>query len=226
MIAIVVPTIGGTRWSAIDSASLSNLRSHAGVFSAYATDWKDRLPYFTDPTLPTTPVSNPARDYTVDSSYFSAHFNWPVALADPYYDGNHDSSVFFYPGGGRARPGLRDRVAISPYWYGCSFIATADYWNSRTRVAGITQLRPTSLSDAVFPADKMLMLEPYPAIQAVAPGPFKAGMAFLDSSAGREPVGFPQTDSLGDGDATQPYYHFNPWPPTMHSTNGIRGRDR
>jgi len=226
VLAMILPTIGFQRWSSIDAKSVSNLRSHAGIFSMYATDWKDHLPYFTDPNLATTQVTNPARNYTVDVPYWSAHFQWPVALADPYYEGDHRHASLYYPGAGLSRPGMSEPVVTSPYWYGCSFIGAPDYWNARTRVAGISQLRPNSLSDALYPASKMLLLEPYPTLQIFEPRQVRAGMAFLDGSASREPFGSPQPDSLSDGDAAGPINHQYPYPPTMHTTDGIRGRDK
>ncbi len=108
LVAIIVPTLGFQRTANFDTKSIAFLKSHAATFSLYAADWKDRLPFFTDPSQPTTPVSNPARGFTVQASHFSSHFDWTVALADPYYEGDHHHESFFYPGGGTRR---RDRMA-------------------------------------------------------------------------------------------------------------------
>lgn len=222
-----MPTLGFQRTASFDTKSLAFLKSHAATFTTYATDWKDRLPFFTDPSQPTTPVTNPARGFTVNATHFSSHIYWTVALAEPYYEGDHQHESFYYPGGGLSRPGLDGPVEISPYWYGCSFVGAPEYWNARTRVPGISQLRPNSLSDAIFPAAKMLMLEGYPALQIFEPRATPAGMNFLDGSSARVPIGSPQPDSLNDGDFPLDMpRHTYPYPPTMHSTNGIRGRDR
>ena len=49
LVSLVMVGVASARSRARAAASLSNLRTHAQVMSAYAGDWKDCWPLFTEP---------------------------------------------------------------------------------------------------------------------------------------------------------------------------------
>jgi hypothetical protein len=230
VVTISLPMVRASRESSFDAASLSNLSQHARVLASYVADNKGMHPTITDPSTPFSVVKNASRDVSIEIPYFGAYYYWRVALAEQYYDGDSTNEVFFHPGGGRSRTGLREPTSLVPYWYSCSLIASADYWHPNTRRSGRGQLGATRADAVTFPSSKVTFLEPFPAIQSLsvdgASRELAAGMAMSDGSTKRVPLTSMNRGLLGDGTPEGvPTSHDLPFPPGMHTPTGVRGRD-
>lgn len=229
LVAISLPSLGRVRAEARRAVSLSNLRGHGQILTTYTSDWNDRWPYFTTPGAFKSVVRNgDAIAATVD--YFGAHSVWNIALAQQYYAGNHRSDSFF-------PPGFRERgwtgstpEALTPYYLPCAFIASADYWNVLTR-SGPAQWRPTKHADVVFPAAKCLLFSMFPYMsQGPTNRPKTAGpeseWLMVDGSADKV-LATSISPGMRGGDGKWPgAVHGIPWPPAMHTIDGVRGRDK
>jgi len=151
LIAILLPAIGRVREKSRASASLSNLRQHTAIFSMYASDWKDTLPYFSNPRGPTTQLKCKSQDVSVESAYFSPSLFWPIGMADGYYNGRCYDRSFIPP---TTRPSQ-----IGQYLMPCVFMADPSFWTPETREWPPHQLRAIRLAEVVFPNSKCALLE-------------------------------------------------------------------
>lgn len=231
LLSTLLPTIGKSRREARNLKSLANLRSHAQIFAAYAVNYDDMFPYFMDPNVTATVLRLGNGEVLTVNRYFAASLIWNYALADEYYDGNprHDS---FYPSGFPSGVTYRtSRSGATEYFYGCVFTAHPDYWNPRTRMLGRAQLRPTRQADVKHPAKKVLLATNYPLIIDMSspiskrPG-FNLEVVCVDGSATQPHVttiydGY----ESGDGPAELAVHLVDTPPWTLHTIDGVRGRD-
>ncbi|MBL8765303.1 MAG: prepilin-type N-terminal cleavage/methylation domain-containing protein [Phycisphaerae bacterium] len=220
LLALALPAVRHFRAASRETGSLSNLRSHAQVFAAYASDFHDLLPYFTPPGSSKFVMPCATRG-EVTGPHFGTHAYWNYGLADRAYGGNpgHDS---FYPPGTQAFSG-------TDYAYACDLIAAPEYWNPSTRTSP-EQWRPTALSLVRFPSAKVLMIDSVPIFRDLVDIAWRnpnirLGAAFIDSSAsvlGLDELvpGYEGGDGHVDG-----CIHTVDFPYGLHTLDGIRGRD-
>lgn len=234
LLSLLLPSLSRVRDRARELRSLANLRSHAAVFGAYASDEDDHMPYFVDPRATYSVVRCDGLGRSFRTRYFGAHAMWSYALADRYYDGNAHHDSFYPPGYPQGLEGAADvRAGSSRYWYPCAFIAAPEYWNPRTRT-GPEQWAATRHSAALFPADKALLIAWYPLeldLPDPVPPPSTLGylampLALMDGSAqsvalDRLTAGY----SNGDGMFGKAFVHLIDFPFGMHTIDGVRGRD-
>lgn len=217
--AMVFPSVSSFRGRARAVKSLAQLKQHAGVFAAYATDQRGFFPYVTDPRATWSVLRNPDRDAAVVVAYFGAHSAWNVALAHEYYAGDHLSPVFQSPD---EETGFWPRTS---YWYSCAMLADPRFWNRRFR-EGAHQWRATGSHEVVFPAQKALLLDSFAwRIDFALGQQIPCRVALTDGSAtsiapGRLGDSHPSGEAPGLGPI-----HGTAWPPTHHTTDGVRGRD-
>lgn len=224
--SMLIPTLSRVRYAAWGAASLSNLRSHGQIFGLYTDDFREIFPYFTDPTVGVLSIVR-GGNLAIAVNYFAAHTMWSIALADQFYDGDPQQDSFFP---GRFKELGWDgqgRGAYSPYYYGCSFIARPEYWNTSTRT-GPSQWGPTRTSDVTFTDSKVLIYETYSDgyYDLVEPGwNMPPASTFVDGSVRRYKqsayaLGYPR----GDGPWHDGNHHIA-IPHPLHTIDGVRGRD-
>lgn len=226
LIALAGPWFSAARNRSRDLVSLANLRSHAGTFGAYAADYREHFPYFTDPHATYSVVRVPSRGIAIRTPYFVAHAVWNIALAEQYYDGEYRHASFFYPGLAGGWPGDDKASTFTDYYYGCVFLAAAAYWNSTTRT-GPEQWGPTAHPQVLYPGQKAVLIEVYPWLAGGAAGEGDGtGVGFVDGSARRlRKASFGPGYPRGDGPYRPASIHLGPWPQTLHTLDGVRGRD-
>jgi len=221
LLFVLLPSLGGVRDAARESISLSNLRQHGTTTVVYQGDWNGVFPYLTNPRASETIIRFPDGRPPRQLRYFDAWFGWSDALGPNYYNGYDDGS-FSSP--------FEDRLLWGThYWYSCSFLCRPEYWNTKTRLDGRSQWRPTRVHECIYPSNKAVFIDVTPFNQDLeeAFNQFQSiRMAFVDGSASRlvrsqTLLGYP----FGDGDFSQSV-HVGPGTPGLHTIDGIRGRDR
>ena len=224
LISLLAPSLGRVRDKARVGVTLSTLRSHASVFTAYASDHKDFMPAATFPTGISI-VRCQSQDIAVKALYFDMSQLWFLAMADGYYSGDPASAAFRSP----LNPYTRGagRILGSDYYYACSFLASPEFYNEKTRTVLPQQLRGVRLGEVVYPAAKSVLAE-YTAGQNWGP-PGGAWASFMDGHAEESSVSDGFTHRSGDGEDSQFIYngHFpaNSYP-LLHTKDGVRGRDK
>ncbi len=213
--ALLAPSLGRVRDSGRKVVTLANLRTHAAVFAAYHTDYRDEYPSLTDAGATYSIIRCESAGFAVKALYFEASRYWHLALADQYYGGDWASRA---KRTGWAPLGRWPATALN---WGCSFVADAAYYNPETRLRPPTQLRTIRASEVVFPSAKALM---------AAHTPWARFRRVIGSTVDGRASEFMPGDLLGEhptGDG--PYYdytdHFPADIPMMHTQNGVRGRD-
>jgi prepilin-type N-terminal cleavage/methylation domain-containing protein len=228
---IVMTSIGlaEVRQRSRRAASMANLRTHAQVFGIYANEHGGLLPYFTSVGRDCTTVSGAGITLT-GLAYFQAFNTWHIALADSYYAGRLDQKIFI-------PPVVRETPKHWPigtfYYYGCSFLAHADYWNPVTRT-GEKQYRATGISSVAFPSDKVLISQsPAFVTQSIPlPDDYEGDLliaAFIDGAASAFPRGKLRPgcpDGDGEGFFDYGVMHTTEYPLMCHTLDGVEGRDR
>lgn len=222
LIALALPSLSKMRTASHRAVSEANLHSHAQVFNAYAQDYKETWPYFTDPKATLTVLR--ANNVEVGIKYFDAHDFWNFALGPNYY-GSAFSKQFF-------APSVR-RDINTHFFYPCAFIARPEFWNPETRT-GPQQWGPTKIGDVAFPSQKILMVDVTPLYEQafqnadptkpVAKKSNWTAVATVDGAARRVmdneiQAGYP----IGDGDFPGSAHNADVF--GLHTTGGVRGRD-
>lgn len=221
LVAVLLPSLGRARALAADGVSIAQLRSHAQVLAAYAIDWKDYVPAFTDPHATRSVIRG--CDRVVVVPYFHAAYLWNVALCDAYYDGNAIHPSFFHPSASQDPPPIG-------YLLTASFMATPDYWSPETRQTGARQWGHSRLNLTTFPSQKALLTEWHPLgglpLLTNNSVPIRGvGLAFADASAAR--LDFPDLlppYPVGDGGGDAGFLGWGAY--GMHTLQGWNGRDR
>ena len=158
LIGVAIATLGSSRSAVRNTASISNLRSHAQAFAAYAGDYSDCWPYFTREGFFNNTITSPW--ITLEGQrYFDAHRTWHIALGEAYSRASHDAEVFAPPG--YKRPDGWGWMYYTPYYYSCAFIADQRFWNATTR-RGPEQWRATRAGEVMYPSEKGLIFASWP----------------------------------------------------------------
>ncbi len=225
LLALVVAALPWSRGRAWRTVSLSNLRSHAAIFTMYETDFRGFFPYYTRPDQEESLISVPGTDQCVSVRYFWGAGRWNYVLANQYYGGEKDHESFYppdYPDGHEA-PALQ--LGATPYLFNCTFLADPDYWDPRTRV-GPAQWRAVRADAVALTAKKALLVnEWFPPLRIGQGKRNSTELSLVDGSAatvlsGRIEPGYPN----GDGPEMEPV-HQGDYPPGQHTLQGVKGRD-
>lgn len=218
LITLLLPGIASARAAARDLASLSNIRSHSGVFQMYAGDWNDYLPCVTRPDADLTIIRGCGGwGY---SPYFGATQVWPIPLADSYYNGRCEGAEFIHP--------ARRDDALIDYLLSSSIIADPAYWDLTTRT-GPNQWGGQKLTSVLFPSTKALLSEQHPVHGlptrvAMREGAWRVALGLADGSAGRWAPG-DLVDPVPSGEGIYPGIMFGQGVYGLHTPGGVRGRD-
>lgn len=229
LVSMFLPALRGVRDRAREMRSCSNLHSHIGVFAAYAAEYKDYAPYFTDPEATYTVIRCEGFGVPLSIRYFMASNQWNYALADAYYNGAYDNDSFYAPAYPSGLGGNDLRTGPTTYHYGCVFIAEPAFWNPSTR-AGPSQWRATRMSDVLYPGKKSLFASTYP-LELQLPNPImrvpwlQCQVGMVDGSASSAKLES-TVEGYGSGDgAWTGFFHQTDYPFMLHTLDGIRGRD-
>ncbi len=220
LVCLFMPHVYGSRRYAQELVSVSNLRSHAGVFATYAADEGDQFPFFTFPEATLSVVRGGG--VAVAIPHFQSFWTWNIALADNYFGGQvlPESLII---------PWQRARDPVTMYWYGDCFVARPQYWRYETRVLGPSQLRPTRASDVQFPSSKGLVLEAGWKLDAPGRGFYDAQrFSCVDGSArryGQRELQRPLMRGVGLVSGGGEFAGHVLGMPVMHTVGGVVGRD-
>jgi hypothetical protein len=232
LLSLSVPQLARVRTAGWQAKDLSNLRSHAGVFTSYTVDYEDLFPYPTDPQATYSILR--CGDLAVRVEYFAAGCAWQIALADPYYGGNAVHPSFESPFWPERVSGPRVST-LSPYLYPCSFIARPEFWDPLTR-GGSAQWKPTRADEVTWPTQKSLLFnvnafnmsfgqDPNAGGYLVQVEPWWTNTAMVDGSAMRTSQGMEIGKQLPCGlSGLWGSIHTSPQP-FLDVAHGVRGRD-
>lgn len=223
LIALAAPSMASIRERAKRTASLSNLRQHAAILTAYAADHAEHLPFVTVPGATLTVLRCSSAGIALPVGYFQASWAWHIELADGYYDGAVFGSAFKSPLGERGRPAIENSYELA-----CSFLADPAYYNQETRLGTTEQLRATRLAEVLFPSDKALLVDAWPRAWGLAPEHVRRLAASVDGAAADIPGSkFGRQVPTGDGVMTleQGGHPSGMSWPLQHALDGVRGRD-
>lgn len=218
LLALLTPSLSGAREAARRTVTLSHLRTHANIMTVYANDNGEMLPYTTYPEATYTVRRHPS-GYVRQFVYFGGYNNWHWPLLDDYYSGTLDNALF-------SQRTNDDNYPFATLWYSASFLATPEFWNPTTRT-GLTQWRPTRLSDVTFASKKGLLFNrdamfPLPDER---PDPLhRVEIAFVDAAA--RPVRWHALSApYFNGEGNWHGSWFVNGIKVMHTIDGVRGRD-
>ncbi len=215
LVAASLPSLASARAAARSVKALSDLRMLAAGFHTYATDFSETWPCITSPKASHTVLR--AETFVDTVPYFAATYKWHVPLAAGYFGVPWWSELF-------ASPFVRRGADVTWYWYSAAFRASTQYWRAETRT-GPEQWGATKLSDVLFTSQKALL--------AMVIGPDPRGefgladpmpMSRVDGSARAVPLArvHPGYDR---GEGMWPGYVYPHALPTVHTIDGVRGRD-
>lgn len=217
LVGLVVMGLSRTRRSSTEALMLSRLAQHAAVFHAYANDYRDRSPYFSDPAQEVNRFVCEGDGESMSGNYWSPAFYWHIAMGDAYYNGRSSGPEFYNPVNDPAIGGL--------FMYQPVMFSGPDYWDPTKRVKNDPlQYTACGLADVSFPTQKAWIVTEYMGLSP-GQGPYFStghwsGMAFIDghakhvSAAEQGPV-YPQAELV------PPFGNFAP----LYTLYGVRGRD-
>lgn len=218
--SLIAPSLAHVRHRSRCAHSLANLRVHVANMNAYANQYREIWPYFTDPLATTSVIRDPLTQRGIEVVYFGAWGTWAWAMAD-FYDGDTRHPSLRQP----FVPLLAGRSNLS-YLYPCVFLASPEFWNARTREVPPAQLRSTRSGDVRWPSLKSLVIGMVsPSNASTYSGTREGG--FVDGHAeavpeGKVVAGYP----TNEGFARYTDHLFTLKPPMMHTMSGVRGFDR
>ena len=146
LIGLGLPSVGRVKAKAVSMVALADVRTHATIATAYASDYKDSFICILDPAYTHTVVVVPGTSRRETLAYFEQRFYWWYGLVDYY--GENISQSFFAPR--KDGPGR-----YSVYYYTVSGLARPQYWRRETRTP-TGQIGPMRLADVRYPARKGL----------------------------------------------------------------------
>lgn len=214
-----IPSLQIARSRGDQIGSLSNLRQHTQVLSAYTIDYAEMYPFFTDPHAHYSVVRNGSAWARV--KFFDASVCWNIALAPGYYEGVHRSPMFTTPEGNRRGSGLGPNFA--EYAYSSNFITDFRYWEPESRMSDRSQWRPVKAPEVAFVSRKGILFS-RPAWFRPAFYPPQYEIGFVDGSSRIIPsaeVTPPYRGGDGAGDASSSGIAM----PIVHTPRGYRGFD-
>ncbi|MEZ6242299.1 MAG: hypothetical protein R3B57_04580 [Phycisphaerales bacterium] len=221
LIALLLPSLGRARLGAQDTVSLSNMRQHASVYAAYATDFDDYSPYPVDPDATLNVFRGGGQ--VVEAEYFWVTELWQFALADAYYDAAVFSDSFSHPLD-------RQNGTWITYRMTSSFLADPRYWVDRPD-RDVSLWGGVRVTQTRFPADKAWLIEFHPrrgipvGLGSVGQSREGVGLAFVDGHSER--LNGPQLTVplfYGDGLVDQALRQIGIF--GMHTPDGALGRDK
>lgn len=219
LVVLIAPNLGAVRRSARTTSALASLSGHSRVFATYSMDNREFAPAITDPVATSTVLR--VEDFVFEFEYFRPMDSWHIALADPYYHASFQDRAFVEPG--------HSPSVVTTFTYSPTFLADPTFWRPETRRSDRSQLRPTRLTEVLFPDKKGMLLarETYQESPSVGSyGHDVAPLSFVDGSVavvlGRNQVrGYP----TGLGQWYQNgVYAFDI--AGLMTLDGIRGTDR
>lgn len=217
ILSIFLPSLGEVQHRARRAVAASNLRTHGVQFAAYANDYREQFPIYTNPKEPYSTIRYKDQFFLPEVPYFSGAKLWAVAVAD-YYGESVFHSSFLSP----VRRGSNDLMCAA--WYSHSFLAGPDFWYYEQRV-GPQQWRSVRVSEVRYPSQKAVLIEwawdrrrglesrTLPGLVGVADGSVKS-IPVADLLPGY---------SAGDGHFPGGFYDFSV--PGLHTIGGAWGRD-
>lgn len=220
LVAATLPSLASVRERSRKIDSMADLRTHAATIAMYTSDFGSIYPYQPDPRSATFHMTHPLLGRR-EFKYFGGSNAWHWRLLDAYYN-NASADSFLDP----TDPRDHRHPAFSTYHYASVFLARPEFWKYETRV-GPVQWRPTSVSDAQFPAHKGLLfssISMFPPSEILGNPRQRVRIAFLDGSARFIPRNI----------LTAPYFFGEgQWPgswqgfgiPIQHTIDGVRGLD-
>lgn len=222
-----VTHLAGSRTAARNRVNESNLRSHAAVFHAYATDYQDSMPAFQLNDDGSSTARCESGDVEFPLPFFAMTRYWHFPLADQYYAGDYRSKSFITPfnkGGS-----LQEVNYLLP----CVYLAHPDLYTVGKRRSLPDQIAAQRLSHVIYPSQKSLLVAKYPWISDGYVGLADArgrstGVAAADGHAGTYKqnqmlLGAMHEPTFVDGKLYSD--HFAEDFPLIHSLGGIRARD-
>lgn len=233
LIALAIPTLRFARSAAVSAKCVTNARSCAAGLNAYTMDNDEMYPYFPERRRLSHAFSNGG--YSLD--YFAQSFHWPL-VARQYLSGNRFLTEAQCPADPLLREDIgqflsqypNEYVPVSGYRTAYGSFSDPAYW-----VEGLARqtpeppqwvFRPVRVSEAVFPADKGFLVEPFS---------HHAAAARSDQRSIR--LGNPQAAHLtfstvtvdGAGSMRRPAINFltgfRGGTSVLQTSDGIRGRD-
>lgn len=224
IVAILLPALRYARRSGRESATLNNLRQHAGIFLLYGHDYREQFPYFTRPEPgASTPLVDPS-GRVWKTNYFGAYRNWPIALSHGYYNGTGTRAGFASPFRAESPDSSWD------YLYPCVFLADPTYWRYETRMVPPAQFRSTRHGDVAYPSAKVLLSdERYWEATKYSPSPRAAG-GCVDGhaelvAASRLAPQYVLGEGTGSPLSSQYGFHAGRYDAFMHTIGGCAERD-
>lgn len=222
LIALCVPSLTKFRDVAGHSRSIQTSGAFAKGFAAYTLDFRDSMPYFTDPKATYSVVYHDGVGMQIE--YFGTYYTWHIALGERSFGSLPTSTVYYAP---QEQP----RYGFGPtsFWYSASFLADPAFWKMETRI-GPEQWRSTRHAEVVFPSSKAVILDGFHWFKDKFRDPENKRkvtiMGFIDASAELlDPVevirGYPHGTGPWHGNAMLTYPA-----PGMVTIDGVRGRDR
>lgn len=212
LVALLAPSLAGFRAKSMDLKTLATIRSHAAVFTNYATDNRDYFPALVDPRATSATYTVSGQPRTI-SGYFGQIFVWHFGLSDTYYDGVVQGDVFH-------RPNNNTNWLVTDFRYSASFMAEPAYWNPSTRI-GPSQWRAQRATAVRFPSAKAVLADDR-AMMFGSDAP--AAIALTDGSARQ----LPRTDMnapVVSGEGEYPGTWNVVGSPGIHTVQGVLGRD-
>jgi prepilin-type N-terminal cleavage/methylation domain-containing protein len=218
LLAMTIPSLAGVRQSARRVVSLSNLRTHAQVVTAYADTYKDTFLWTMNPEA-TYSVRRHPSGIAIQIVYFAGMNTWHWPLLEDFYSQTLDNAIF-------ADPNDKGNYPYTSFWYSSTFLARPDFWNESTR-SGPAQWRPVLHSDVLFPSKKAIHLNAK--TMFVAPDQpihplHLIDVSFVDGAARSIPFSRLTPPYLrGEGNWHGSW--FGNGIKVMHTIDGSRGRD-
>lgn len=212
LIALVLPALTGVRDSSRELTTTARIRSHASVFTLYATDSSGYYPSLVHPQASSATYTVGGEPLTI-LGYFGQIFAWQFGLSEPYYDGVFEGSLF-------RREGNRSDWVVPDYRYSASFMADPAFWNEETRV-GPSQWRGQRSMSVRYPSSKALLTDDRAMVYGAAG---VSVFALCDGSAMRiklNEIAPPHRTGEGDYPGTANVVGF----PGVHTKDGVLGRD-
>ena len=228
LLALLSPQLRAIRGKGDQVVSLSRISSHLGVMSVYLADQRDTYPQFADPRASVSYVY--WQDQAISIRYFEQYALWNLGLGSGYVE--DPSSIVFVASG-------QPRGLVTDYYYSCTFVATPEFWNPATRT-GPQQWVSTRADQVSFTTAKGLLFCIHPYLDSNIVDAANPGAAVSNGVRSFAPTGFcdgsaraiKQSEFLtgyltgeGGGPAWVGAVHLGEIAPTMHTKDGIRGRD-
>jgi prepilin-type N-terminal cleavage/methylation domain-containing protein len=227
---LIMPTLGIVRQFGRQAVSISNLRGHAAVMSAYTNDYREAWPYYTYPDATLTILRSERNNIARAVVYFGLYNRWHLAMLDAYYEGRARAPELNQP----YVPGAVAAGAYgwNTYQYPCVFLTSHEFWNARTRESPARpQLRTTRAGDVTWPAAKTILVGFYSSDAQDSPGSNvtsgRREFAFVDGHAKRVPregysLGYVNAEGVGTPLSRHAGFGVAPG---LHTMDGVRGRD-